>query len=157
MRIKQSSGCLNTFRLVVFVRMIRLHSVVVPRTAVLVCLHAAACSGPNSSPSKATPPSETEITTYLEVRAQGLYPRLDGLQLAGLRFNDDHTLVCGLVERPGREPVIFLSPDDSPQTLDRPIAIPELNPATAREQMIADRQASMYGDVCARNGLTPIT
>lgn len=99
--------------------------------------------------------SDAEVTTYLQAKAEDLYPDVLGLKLTGLRFSEDRTLVCGWVTRPGQQPLIFTSADRAPETLDRSIGLPPLEGTTSTILEVRARDTERYYDLCRRSALMP--
>ena len=100
-------------------------------------------------------PPEAEVAAYLQSKAEDLYPEVQGLKLTGLRFSEDGTLICGRVERPGRQPLLFTSADQTPETLDRSIGLPPLEGTTPTILEVRTRDIQRAYALCQRNDLMP--
>lgn len=126
-----------------------------PVSALSVCavLLLQGCSGGRAAPS--SPPSDSEISTYLQTRAQTLHPALPGLRLTDFRFSSDRRIVCGVLRAPGQPPQVFASVDATPMTLERPIGLPYVAGSATSEADRLARQRALNDDICARNGLLP--
>jgi len=119
-------------------------------SAVLLLL---GCSG--SGAVRSSPPSDSEISTYLQDKAQTLHPDFPGLTLTDFRYSDDRRIICGVLRAPGRNPQVFASVDTTPMTLDRPIGLPYLAGSSTPEADRLARQRALNDNICARNGLLP--
>ncbi len=104
----------------------------------LVVLLISAC-GNEASPTHATSPTqagvalvdETEdrraaLGVVLLAKARALAPAYPDLQLVNLRYADDLTLICGYMVASGETPLLFVSSDSTPDTIDRPIGMANL-------------------------------
>jgi len=114
----------------------------------------AACSRtPNAEP--AAPINAGDINAYLQAKAERLFPDQPGITVADVRLSEDRTVACGLLEVPGRAPVLFTSYDTTPATLERSMAAPYLSADTPRQHEIEANRLALDLKVCRRNGLMP--
>ena len=70
-----------------------------------------------------TLPSQADVIRYLEAEAVRQMTAYPGARLTNIRFNPDQTKACGLLEYPGQEPLVFVSTDSTPQTVERSLAL----------------------------------
>lgn len=127
----------------------------------------AACSDTAEPPSVAGPIAPSPLTAedsserqravavHLLNKAQTLSPAYPQLRLVNLRYADDLTLVCGYLVAPGEQPFLFASSDTTPETIDRPIGMPNLAQAGAWRDPRDGRGQAIMARQCARGDLTP--
>ncbi|WP_426018820.1 hypothetical protein [Brevundimonas sp. DWR2-3-1b1] len=88
----------------------------------------AACSSPASpQPTNQGPATNAEIESHLKDRLRDLAIAYPEAELSAFAFSTDRRTVCGLVTSPGETPMVFISSDTTPDTVeDRPLGIPNL-------------------------------
>ena len=96
-----------------------------------------------------------DINAYLQAEAERLFPDQPGITVADVRLSEDRTVSCGLLEVPGRPPVLFASYDTTPATLERSMEAPYLRADTPRQHEIEANRLARTSKVCRRNGLMP--
>ncbi len=88
----------------------------------------AACSSPASpQPTNQEPATNAEIERHLKNRLRDLATAYPEAELSAFAFSTDRRTICGLVTSPGETPMVFISSDTTPDTVeDRPLGIPNL-------------------------------
>lgn len=101
------------------------------------------------------PASKEEVIRYLEKEAAVQTRAYPGVRLTHIRFNSDQSFACGLMEHPGEQPLVFMSVDASPHSVERSLALGYLHRAGEwRHERTQSRQDRVRRR-CETEGLLP--
>lgn len=103
----------------------------------------------------APPLTAAEVEAYLQAKVSQLAYGYPDIRIADFRMTPDGTLACGLLMSGENPPLVFMSADTTPESIERPVGMPNLTrPGNWADSRQAEGQA-LNRRVCGANGLLP--
>lgn len=101
------------------------------------------------------PAAEADVIQYLEKEAAFQAKAYPQIRVTNVRFNEDQTWACGVLEHPGERPLVFSSVDATPQTVERSLALGYLHLAGEWRHGRTAQREQVWRRRCEDAGLLP--
>lgn len=118
--------------------------------SLVVLIATSSCSSP-STPTVAAAEQPTHDAVVAEIEAR--LPEWVSTSIARGRvlvLSEDQTLACGVFERPGHAHRFFISIDDTPETVERPIAAATMSTADDWDKPTVVRMSDFNQRLCLK-------